>query len=111
MNKEEILKLSQQENKGKPDERELNAIGKASRVGIVVGGILCVILVLVSRFILNRPEIALAGWMIYFAMQGSNNITMYVQLKNRTKLFCGIMYIIATIGFTVAMVSVIISGV
>ncbi|MEE0264074.1 MAG: DUF6442 family protein [Acutalibacteraceae bacterium] len=111
MNKEEILKLSQQENQGKPDELELNAIGKASRAGMVVGGILCVILVLVSRWVLNRPELALAGWMIYFAMQASNKIAMYVQLKNRTSLFCGIMYVIATIGFAVAMVSVIISGV
>ena len=104
MNKEEILKLSQQENKGKPDERELNAIGKASRVGMAVGGVLCVILVLVSRHILNRPEIAFAGWMIFFAMQGSNEFVLYSQLKSRSKLVCGIIDILFAVVCAVAMV-------
>ena len=97
MNKEEILKLSQQENKGKPDERELNAMGKASRAGMAVGAILCVILVLVSNHILNRPELALAGWMIFFAMKGSSEFVLYSQLKDRTKLMFGIVDILFAI--------------
>ena len=104
MNKEEILKMSQQENKGKLDEREQAAFGKASRVGMLVGALLCVVLVLVSEFILKKPELALAGWMVYFAMQGSSNIILYTQLKNRSKLIYGIIETIFAIAFAVAVV-------
>ena len=51
MNKDEILEKSRLEGKGKPDELEVAAFGKASRVGMLVGGIICIILVLVSRWI------------------------------------------------------------
>ena len=77
MNKDEILKKSQQENKGKLDERELAAFGKASRAGMFVGELLCIAMILVSEFVLNMPELALFGWMVYFAMQGSSNIVLF----------------------------------
>ena len=102
MNKDEILKISQQENKGKLDERELAAFGKASRVGMLVGALLCVTLILVSEFVLNMPELALAGWMVYFAMQGSSNIVLFKFLKTRSKLIYGIVEIVFSIAFAVA---------
>ena len=108
MNKEEILKLSQQENKGKPDELELNAMGNASRAGIVVGAILCLILMLVGTIVLNRPEISFTSWMIYTTMLATSELVLYSQLKSRTKLFCGIMHSIAAIACAVALVSVIV---
>ena len=104
MNKDEILKMSQQENKGKLDERELAVYGKASRVGMLVGGLLCVALIIVSRFILNIPELALVGWMVYFAMQGSSNIVLYKYLKTSSKLIYGIVEIVFSIAFAVAIV-------
>lgn len=104
MNKEDILKMSQQENKGKLDERELAVLGKASRIGMLVGILLCVVLILVSKFILNMPELALAGWMVYFAMQGSSNIVLYKNLKTQSKLTYGIIEIVLAVAFAAAFV-------
>ena len=104
MNKEEILKMSQQENKGKLDEREMAVYGRASRLGMCVGALLCVALVLVSEFILNMPELALAGWMVYFAMQGSSNMVIYRHLKIRSKLIYGIVGMVFAVAFAAAIV-------
>lgn len=104
MNKEDILKMSQRENKGKLDERELAAFGKASRVGMLVGAVLCVILILVSEFVLNKPELSMVGWMVYFAMQGSSNIVLFKYLKTRSKLVYGIVEISFAIAFIIALV-------
>ena len=41
MNKEEILKMSREENEGRHDECEMMAYGTASRVGMLVGAIIC----------------------------------------------------------------------
>ena len=104
MKKEDILKKSQEENKGKPDEREMAAFGNASRVGMLVGALVCVALVLVSEFVLNKPELALAGWMVYFAMQGSSNLVLYKCLNARSKLVYGIFEIIFAVAFAVCVV-------
>lgn len=104
MNKEEILMKSRQENVGKPDELEVAAFGKASRVGMFVGGVICIILVLVSRWILGRGDIALAGWMIYMAMQGSSNLVLYKNLKTKEKLISGIICTVFAVLFLVAFV-------
>ena len=104
MNKEEILQKSQPENKGKLDERELAVYGKASRVGMLVGGLLCAALILVSAFVLNGSELALVGWMVYFAMQGSSNIVLYKYLRTRSKLIYGIVEIVFAITFAVVIV-------
>ena len=90
MNREEILAKSRWENKGRPDELEVVAFGKASRVGMYVGGAICIILVIVSRFLLERGDIGLAGWMIYFAMQGSSNFVLYKHLRSKEKLVSAI---------------------
>ena len=104
MNKEQILKMSQKENSGKLDEREIIALDKASRVGMVVGAFICIALVLVSRYILNTPELAFAGFMLYFALQGSSNLALYKSLKSKTKLIYGIVEIIFSVAFAVAIV-------
>ena len=104
MNKEDILKMSQRENKGKLDERELAAFCKASRVGMLVGALLCIVLILVSEFVLNKPELSLVGWMVYFAMQGSSNMVLFRYLKTRSKLVYGIIGIVFAVAFAVALV-------
>lgn len=104
MEKEEILRRSQLESKGKPDELENYALGAASRVGMVTGAAVCVLLVLVSRYALDVPELALAGWMVLFAMQGSGNLTMYRHLKTKKKLVLGLVEVAFAIVFAVATV-------
>lgn len=104
MNKDEILKMSQRENKGKFDERELDAFGKASRVGMLVGALLCVVLAFVSDVVFDMHELALAGWMLYFAMEASNNIVLFRYLKKRSNLIYGIIGILIAVVFAVAIV-------
>ncbi len=96
--------MSQNENRGRLDEREVAVFGKASRVGMLVGALVCVALVLVSEFVLKKPELALAGWMVYFAMQGSSNVVLYKHLKSRSKLIYGIVEIVFALAFAVCIV-------
>lgn len=101
MKKEEILQKSREENKGKLDERELAVFGRASRIGMLAGALLCVVLVLVGELVLEEPIISLTAWMVYFTMQGSSNLVLYKHLKNRAKLIYGIVEIIFAIAFDI----------
>lgn len=105
MKKEEILAMSKKENQGKPDEREIGVHGKASRVGMAVGGLICVALVIVGS-VFDMPELSLGGWMVYFGMYGSNDIALYVHLKKKTHLAMGIFYCLLSVLFAVAVVVV-----
>ena len=100
MEKDEILRMSREENFGRQDEREILADGNASRAGMLVGGILCAALALASRLLLHIPEVGLAGWLVYFAMQGSGNIVLH----NHRNLILGIAEIIFAAAFAVALV-------
>ena len=102
MNREEILAKSRQENKGKPDELEIMAFGKATRTGMYVGGVICIILVIVSRWVIDRQELALASWMIYMAMQGASNIVLYKHLKSKEKLISAIICTLVAVVFAVS---------
>lgn len=104
MNKDEILKMSREENKGRQDEREVMAHGTASKVGMSVGAIVCVLLVWASEFLFNIPEVGLAGWFVYFSMGGSNNIVLYKNLKKRQDLIWGIVEIICAVSFAATLV-------
>lgn len=103
MNKEDILELSRKENEGKQDERENAAYGEAGRNGMAVGGILCAILVFLSEFLFNLPEIGLVSWMIYFAMYGTHRVTLYAKLKERNHLITGIITLAVAVLFAVAL--------
>lgn len=105
MNKEEVLKMSREENEEKHDEREINAFGTASRVGMLVGALICVLLVFVSELFFHIPEIGLVGWLVYFAMQGSSNIVLFKILKHRYHLIWGIIEIVFAVAFTIALVT------
>lgn len=104
MNKDEILKMSREENEGRHDEREMIAYGTASRVGMLVGALVCVLLVFASELLFHIPEIGQAGWFVYFAMQGSSNIVLFKDLKNRRNLIWGIIEIAVAVVFAVVLV-------
>lgn len=106
MNRDEILQKNRQENEGKHDEREMAALGTAARVGMLVGGILCALLILASEFIFNKHEIGLVAWMVYFAMQGSHSVALYSKLKERKKIVYGIIELITAVVFAVTLVVV-----
>ena len=104
MNKDEVLKMSREENEGRHDEREIIAFGTASRVGMLVGALVCVLLVFASELLFHIPEIGQVGWLVYFAMQGSSNIVLYKDLKNRRNLIWGIIEIAFAVVFAVVLV-------
>lgn len=104
MNKDEILRKSREDNEGRHDEREMLAFGTASRVGMLVGALICVALVLSSEFLFHIPEIGLVGWLVYFSMQGSSNIVLYRNLQNRMHLWWGLIEIAVAIVFVVVLI-------
>ena len=105
MNKDEILKMSREENEGRHDEREMLVYGTASRVGMLVGAIICAVLVFASELLFHIPEIGLVGWLVYFSMQGSGNIVLYTNLKNRRNLIWCIIEIALAIAFAAALIA------
>lgn len=103
MNKDEILKMSREENEGRHDEREMLAYGTASRVGMLAGALVCVLLVFAGELLFHIPEIGLVGWLVYFTMQGSGNIVLFRDLKNRRNLIWGIIELALTAAFAVVL--------
>lgn len=104
MNKDEVLEKSRQENKGKHDECEIAAYGTASRVGMLVGALACIVLILASEFIFHIPEIGLVGWLVYFSMQGSSNIVLFKKLGGRKELIWGIVELVFAVVFAATIV-------
>lgn len=84
MNKEEILKKSRLENK-EMDERELQILADASKIGMTVGGILSVVIVIFSRMA-NIPLLGLSAWAIYFSMYGSHRLYHFIKTKEKIRL-------------------------
>ena len=97
MNKEEILSRNRKEAVGKPDERELKIYADASKIGMTVGGLLCVLIVLFSYYV-KLPVLSLAAWSVYFAMSGSRCLYQFLKIGNRTQLF----QTVIGLGFSIA---------
>ena len=105
MKKEEILQKSRQENAGHYDERALSIFGISSRIGLGVGGTLCVILVLISEFVLNNALLSSAGWMVYLGMFGTQKLVLYKYLREKKSLIFGIINILmALLSFALLLV-------
>jgi len=104
MNRDEILKMSREENEGRHDECERIAYGIASRVGMFVGAIICVVLVFASELLFYIPEIGLVGWLVYSAMQGSGNIVLFTKLKKCQNLIWGIIEIALALVFAIVLI-------
>ena len=103
MNREEILAMSRKENEGKQDERELAAIGAASKVGMLAGGLLCIVLVILSAVLFKTRAIGVVAWTVYFAMQGAHRITMFTKLKDRWQLVSGMIATFFAVAFLVVL--------
>lgn len=83
MEKAQILQMSREEYRNRRDEREIAALGVASRIGMYVGGFICVALVFCSHYLFQDPIVGLVGWLVYFSMAGSANIVLYKLLGNQ----------------------------
>ena len=97
VNKEDILALSRKENDGKCDERESFIVSKASKISQAVGGLICVLLAFLTGFVVDKPEIALCSWLVYFAMSATEHWILYSKLKKRVDLIFGVISAIVVI--------------
>lgn len=104
MDKEKILEMSRQENKGKNDEREASVYAAASRVGMAVGALVCIMLVIISEFVIDVPEVGMVGWLVYFAMLGASSIVVYRQLKKRINLVTAILELLCAVMYTISLI-------
>ena len=102
MNRDEILEKSRNENKGKYDERQLAALGKASNVGIAVGGLMCMLIALVSEIFFDRYIFYAIAWLVYTSMLGSRSLYLYKELKARKHLVIGILETVCAAAFAVS---------
>ena len=92
MNKEEILEKNRKENAGKADEREVQILANASKIGMAIGCILAAIIVLFSR-IIDEPLLGLGAWVVNFAMFGGSHIYRFIKTKERVRLIQAIVAI------------------
>lgn len=86
MNKKEILEKSRKENEGQLDEREQQINDSASKFGMAVGGILSIIIVILSR-IFDLPLLGLSAWSVYFSMYGTRHLYNFIFTKDKVELF------------------------
>ena len=93
MNKKEILEKSRKENEGQLDERELQINANASKFGMAVGGILSIVIVILSR-IFNMPLLGMAAWAVYFSMYGTRHLYNYIFTRDKVELFQSIVGIL-----------------
>lgn len=107
MENEELLEFDRPQP---PENTEKTAVqnpadfGEAGRIGMLVGALLCVAMVLLSVFVLKVPVIALTCWTIYFAMQGSGNLVLYLRQKDRSKLIIAGIELVCAVAFLVAVI-------
>lgn len=91
MDKEEILKKSQQENKN-GDEKSLNDRNFSYAVGQIVGSILCMILTILEGGLFKRSSTAL--WIVYVGISFSIALTGLIKSKKKLLLvpliICGL---------------------
>ena len=91
MDKEEILKKSQQENKN-GDEKSLNDRNFSYAVGQIVGSILCMILTILEGSIFKRSSTAL--WIVYVGISFSIALAGLIKSKKKHLLvpliICGL---------------------
>ena len=89
MNREDILKMAQEENKGR-DEADIEAQHKGAYKAYFVGIILIILVNVVEGFVLDR--INYGGTAAVFAMGFTAFLIKYITLRKKHELFVALMY-------------------
>lgn len=96
MEKNEILKKAQQENKGK-DLADLEAQKKATNVAFIVGGLTIIAILIVDLIISKTFNYGVMGGL--FVMLFSGFLTKYIVLRKKHELVVTLCYGLIAIGF------------
>ena len=94
MNREDILKMAQKENKGK-DVADLEAQKRGAYRAYFVGILLMVLVCVTEGFVLNRSNYG--GIMAVFAMGFTAFLIKYVTLRKKHELITALLYGLMTL--------------
>lgn len=89
MNKEDILKKSREENKN-GDEREEKIKLNSYAMSAAIGGLLCMVFVLLETLLFGRITAHL--WVIYSGILFSKSLLDAVKLKKRRDIVCAVLW-------------------
>ena len=89
MNKDEILKMSREENQN-GDEREEKIKLRSYATSAAIGALLCMIFVFVEEIVFDRNAILI--WIIYFGMMFSKGILDAIKLKKKFDIVLSILW-------------------
>lgn len=103
MNKEQILAMSRQENKGK-DIEKLEADSKGGAIATIVSAIYAGIMFFVEIF-LTEGRLNYSLWAVITVMNSAINIYMFIRLKKKAYLLCAAMWTVLSVGLTITAIS------
>lgn len=103
MDKDSVLNLSRKENEKKPGEWETSILNKAHNIGRISGLIATVFLVLADEFLLHTRIVSIAAWIIFFAIDGSTELVLYLHFRKKRKLIWAIIAFICVIMDTISL--------
>ncbi len=98
MNKDEILAKSRKENENQ-DEMELEVFAKSGQKACAVGGIVCVLIIILQSIFKNSVDFSV--WAVYLSMTGTMLLYKYIKLKKKHELIFGLMQLILAVVFLV----------
>ena len=98
MDKEEILKRSRKENKNK-DEMELSVFSKAGQRACVVGGFVCMAMILLESTFADRFSVSI--WSVYLSMVGTVQLVKYQGFKKKYQLIAAFILLALALVFFV----------
>ena len=104
MDKDQILQMSRNENKGQPDEWERSVEKQAADIGRTVGLMVCLLLAFLGEYVLKNRDIVRAAWIVFFSMEGSSNLCKYWKTKKRSNLFWAVLELFCGVAYTVFIV-------
>ena len=96
MEKEEILKKAQKENKGK-DLAELDVMRKATNIAYMAGGLFIIAILIVNLIVTGVFQYGVLGGL--FFMVATAFIYKYIHLRKRHELFVSIIYSLSSLAF------------
>ena len=102
MNREEILPRSQEENKGKMDERSQSIETRANSIAQCVGMLMCVVLDAIAHAVTHDIQFMNLAMSLFLCMFATERISCAIMTKSRGQwVFAGIITVVAIAEVTV----------
>lgn len=98
MDKDEILRRSKSENEY-GDEMEAAAEKAAGNCAFAVGGIICVLLIILETVL--KKAVNTSAWAVFIGMYGTSLIVKYRHLHKRMYLFIGLFQLAVSVAFII----------